>query len=166
MNNTPDYNDNLYFEKLQKTENVANNVTNENSQDLTEKWKKGELPSGWYYIKCGDGGIYPSENCLNYDCLNDRAYSDFYYAEDEIEEIVDKVPSYEKWLKFQNVTADKMLQNSELEIENIKLKRENAQLKDLLKECKEYIENIPVEDKSQAHNNAINLLWSIDEVVK
>lgn len=43
MNNTPDYKDNLYFEKLQKTENVANNVTNENSQDLTEQWKKGEL---------------------------------------------------------------------------------------------------------------------------
>jgi hypothetical protein len=34
-------------EMLQKTENVANNVVNENSQDLTEQWKKGELPSGW-----------------------------------------------------------------------------------------------------------------------
>lgn len=29
-----------------KTKNVAKNVANENSQDLTEQWKKGELPSG------------------------------------------------------------------------------------------------------------------------
>lgn len=30
-------------EMLQKSENVAKNVANENSQDLTEKWKKSKI---------------------------------------------------------------------------------------------------------------------------
>lgn len=37
---------------MQKRENVAKNVANKNSQDLTKKkWRKGELPEGYYYVK-------------------------------------------------------------------------------------------------------------------
>ena len=43
-------------EMLQKTENLAN----ENSKDLTQQWKQGELPEGWYYVK--------NESKANIDC--------------------------------------------------------------------------------------------------
>lgn len=49
-NNTPDYEDNLYFpEKLQNSEDVANNVTNENSQHLNKQWYDGALQKDKYY---------------------------------------------------------------------------------------------------------------------
>ena len=37
------------------TENVANNVAQSNSQDLTEQWEKRKLPEGMYYIKYSGG---------------------------------------------------------------------------------------------------------------
>ena len=46
-------------EMLQKTENVSKNVANENSQDLTQQWEKGELPNGWYWVESSIAeGIY------------------------------------------------------------------------------------------------------------
>lgn len=56
--------------------------------DLTEQWKKGELPSGkYYYIST----TYYPEIIQNY-------VDGFYDLEDdEIEQILDKVPSYKEW---------------------------------------------------------------------
>ncbi|MBP5698100.1 MAG: hypothetical protein J6W96_01055 [Alphaproteobacteria bacterium] len=44
-NNTPDYNDNLYFDCI-----LGDN-------DLTAQWRKGELPEGLYYVENNEGNI-------------------------------------------------------------------------------------------------------------
>ena len=100
--------------------------------DLTEQWKKGELPCGWYYIKGGDGGVYPAENCPNYDYINDKVDNQFYYAEDEIEEILESVPNYNKYLALK---SDQLAKEEGAEIV-AELQAENEKLKELLKRCK------------------------------
>lgn len=73
--------------------------------DLTEQWKKGELPSDWYYVRLIRGeyrtDLYINDKNEWIDC-----------PDEIISEVVDPVPSYEKWL----------------------------QLKELLEECREVIE--------------------------
>ena len=98
---------------LQKNKNVAN----ENSQDLTEKWKKGELPDGHYYIKTRsetnideyiqwykDHGI-PSEKSFAY--FN-------------VQQVLAPVPSYDEWKESYNC----MLENEVLRLKNAQLKEQ------------------------------------------
>lgn len=62
--------------------------------DLTEQWKKGELPSGWYWVKgVRAEGIYAytSEYLNNIDRPADG------------EKIVEKVPSYEQWQQLKEL---------------------------------------------------------------
>lgn len=65
--------------------------------DLTEKWKKGELPSGYYYVKNEFGNIFPSDYSEDYDCISDRVIKDFFTEVSEIKEVLERVPSYEEW---------------------------------------------------------------------
>ena len=95
---------------LQKSENVAKNVANKNSQDLTSQWKKGELPEGDYFISYEDE-IYPD--------YYDRAEGFLKTYDYGVRRVLAPVPSYEEW-------------QAKLE--------ENAQIKELLKECFEYID--------------------------
>lgn len=97
--------------------------------NLTEQWKKGELPSGWYYITTS---------------FADEALKEYFDGDEfrtvftcNVKEVLAQVPSYEEW-------------QAKLE-ENTKLKKwceafnalevviENAQLKSLLKECVEVL---------------------------
>ena len=97
-------------EMLQKTENVAKNVANENSQDLTEQWKRGE------FIICNAG------KCQYYYVQNEEQQevikTEYCLFDDNTPnwQILAPVPSFEKW-------------KAKLE--------ENAQLKELLKACKD-----------------------------
>ena len=94
-------------EMLQKTENVA-------SQDLTQQWKKGELPNGWYWVKgIRAEGIY----AYTAEYLNNM------YRPRNGERIIEQVPSYEQWQKDRK-TQEKIFN----------LKEENTKLKELLKE--------------------------------
>lgn len=65
--------------------------------DLTEQWKKGELPSGYYYVKNEFGNIFPSDYSEDYDCISDRVIKDFFTEVSEIKEVLEPVPSYKKW---------------------------------------------------------------------
>ena len=100
--------------------------------DLTNKWKKGELPEGWYYIKV-DNKL--ANNPVITECVSDYNLSgkfipDFYeYDDDKITEVLAPVPSYEEWQASYNCM-----------LENEVLRLKNAQLKELLKECKDLIE--------------------------
>ena len=106
-------------EMLQKTENLAN----ENSQDLTQQWKKGELPNGWYYVKGNRAeGIY----AYTAEYLNNM------YRPINGEIIIEQVPSYEQWQKHRKTLLKTQEKNCDLEIIN-------TQLKELLKECVEYV---------------------------
>lgn len=80
--------------------------------NLTDKWKKDELPNGHYYVK-----VIPDFE-YSYDIA---FYTDGYfelYSDKDIDQILIEVPSFEQW--------------------QTKLK-ENAQLKELLKEIRQQI---------------------------
>ena len=136
------------------------------TNNLTEQWRKGELESGSYYIEYLDGS-------------NHRFTKDYYDEEFEcfdnyqyrgIKEVLAPVPSYEEWRDLEDdlVTCDKDLNNVCEQKEE--LYEENQQLKDLLKECREWIEFM--EEKSRADENYKgtmyfkNLLTKIDGVLK
>ena len=106
-------------EMLQKTENLAN----ENSQDLTQQWKKGELPNGWYWVNgIRAEGIY----AYTAEYLNNM------YRPRNGERIIEQVPSYEQWQKHRKTLLKTQEKNCDLEIIN-------TQLKELLKDCVEYV---------------------------
>lgn len=127
--------------------------------DLTEQWKKGELPSGEYYIRV--------------DGVEDRAcyFAGFGFTEadpDEIECILAPVPSYEEYLEMKGHCAaySDINQWQKEEISAYKrlvaeLKQENSQLKELLRECK-----TPLEVYNEMFGNKEELLTKIDEVLK
>ena len=144
-------------------ENVANNVAQRNSQTLTEQWKKGELKTGWYYVKNEFGNIFISEYSKDYDFIGERVISGFFTEVSEIIEIICEVPDYIEWKNYVNGYCEEHEYN-------LKLSEENQQLKDLLKECREWIEFM--EEKSRADENYKgtmyfkNLLTKIEEVLK
>ena len=130
-------------EMLQKTENLAN----ENSKDLTQQWKKGELPNGWYWVKgIRAEGIY----AYTAEYLNNM------YRPINGEIIIEQVPSYEEWQASYNCM-----------LENEVLRLKNAQLKELLKECIPYF-NALVEKRLKLEYipQVYELLTKINEVLK
>lgn len=130
-------------EMLQKSENVANNVANKNSQDLTDKWKKGKIPEAWYYVK----DIHNKESLDRYFKETDN----FEYLEDwEVDEVLAPVPSYEEMQSMNEAVNQAMAAN-------IKLVEENKQLKELLKEVKDYLPEF---------ETPMDILAKIDEVLK
>ena len=87
--------------------------------DLTEQWKSGELKFGAYYVnRLEEHRIW---------LYNDRSKTP--ESQHEIYEVLAPVPSYEEW---------KASYNCMLENEVLRLK--NAQLKELLKECREILD--------------------------
>ena len=129
-------------EMLQKTENLAN----ENSKDLTQQWKKGELPNGWYWVK----GI-KSEGIYAYTA----EYLNNMYRPINGERIIEQVPSYEEWQASYNCM-----------LENEVLRLKNAQLKELLKECKEVIKNVDTYYGNYDSTNGYLVITKIDEALQ
>lgn len=104
--------------------------------NLTEKWKKGELNDGDYYVKTRQGIII-----IDYFDVDEFSYDTNHY----IEEVLAEVPDYIEWKNY--VT----MYNYEHE--------ENRQLKGLLKDLRELIGNNFVSSEMRV------LLTKIDEVL-
>lgn len=98
--------------------------------DLTDKWKKGELPAEWYYVKFDTtDNIYITFYAKSERHFN---YCGIHIPEDEITEVLAPVPSYNEWKDQVNATrfyADKWFASCS----------KNAELKELLKECQNMI---------------------------
>lgn len=85
--------------------------------NLTEQWKKGELPEGWYWVEGSRAeGIY----AYTAEYLNNM------YRPRNSERIIEQVPSYELWKAV----------HEQWKV----LLEENTKLKKLLKGAKEIIE--------------------------
>lgn len=104
--------------------------------DLTEQWKKGELPEGDYYISNGDE-IYP----------------DYY-------------DSAEGFLKIYNYGVRRVLAEVPDYVEWKAILEENAQLKELLKECREVIKNVDTYYGNYDSAKGYLVINKIDEVLK
>lgn len=133
-------------EMLQKTENVAKNVANENSQDLTECWEKGTLEKDRdYYITFFDN--FPFIAKFKY---HDAMIPYWKFEKNGIEfcnkngykcvKVLAPVPSYEEWQASYNC----MLENEVLRLKNAELKETNEALEAELKEvCDVLIRKCP-----------------------
>ena len=99
---------------------------------LTEKWKKGELPEGDYYIKRRNG-------YLPYDNIDSRGVWRNSIDEDVVE-VLAPVPSYEEWNQLHKFLEE--FNALEVAKENEQLKGYNEYLRNIIKECEPYIENV------------------------
>ena len=88
---------------------------------LTEQWKKGELEQGWYYVQLIRGeyriDLYIKDKNEWIDC-----------PDAIIDAVVCAVPSYEEWRQLRKWCE---------EFNALDVAKENQQLKELLKECRE-----------------------------
>ena len=89
--------------------------------NLTEQWKKGEIPEGFYYVKSNWSDAVEVRYVHN--------------GIDDWKEVLAPVPSYEEYNRLKEVERKK----GKLVNVNYKIKQENQQLKDLLKECQNLI---------------------------
>ena len=87
--------------------------------DLTEQWKKGELPNNWYYVRTTNG-------IEKWEYIK-QSHGFGYYETEWVLEVLAPVPTYEE---LQNINKSV----NDLMASNIKLVEENTQLKELLKE--------------------------------
>ena len=118
--------------KSQNTKNEQQKDLCITSEQLTEQWKKGELPEGHYYIK-----THSETNIDEYiQWYKDHGIpSEKSFAYFNVTEVLDKVPSYEVWME--KTKSLKVLAEA-----YCKEKQQNKQLKELLKECREVIKNV------------------------
>lgn len=118
--------------------------------DLTEQWKKGELPEGYYWVEgCRDKEIYAYTS----------EYLNHMYRPKNSDRIIEQVPSYEKW-KALNDNMDSVMQTNQA------LCKKLAELKDLLEECREEITgNFESFINIIADGETADLIRRIDEVL-
>ena len=124
------------------------------SEQLTEQWKKGELPYGRYYVELA----YNGNNIIMAEYWWDKALTldDHEYSREEVKRILAPVPSYGEWQASYNCMA-----------ENEVLRLKNAQLKELLKECKPYIALYTENNKHIGFTpKTANLLQRIKEALR
>ena len=140
--------------KSQNTKNEQQKDLCITSEQLTEQWKKGELPYGRYYVELA----YNGNSIIMAEYWWDKTLTldDHQYSREEVKRILAPVPSYGEWQASYNCM-----------LENEVLRLKNAQLKELLEECRHII---GIEkDFATCHfeeYTLVELLTKIDEVLK
>lgn len=110
--------------------------------NLTDKWKKGELPEGYYYVKDGENII--AEYLDGYFYNNGEPMTSFSGG---VDSVLASVPTFEEWQaseKYNKHLEEKIKiyerkekQHTDDAIAYNELKAENDKLKSILKECSE-----------------------------
>ena len=140
--------------KSQNTKNEQQKDLCITSEQLTEQWKKGELPYGRYYVELA----YNGNSIIMAEYWWDKTLTldDHKYSREEVKRILAPVPSYGEWQASYNCM-----------LENEVLRLKNAQLQELLEECRHII---GIEkDFATCHfeeYTLVELLTQIDEVLK
>lgn len=105
--------------KSQNTKNEQQKDLCITSEQLTEQWKKGELPEGWFWVEgCRDKEIYAYTS----------EYLNHMYRPKNSDRIIEQVPSYDEWLE--KTKSLKVLAEA-----YCKEKQQNAQLKEQINKC-------------------------------
>ena len=130
--------------KSQNTKNEQQKDLCITSEQLTEQWKKGELPYGRYYVELA----YNGNSIIMAEYWWDKTLTldDHEYSREEVKLILAPVPSYEEWKESYNCM-----------LENEVLRLKNAQLKELLKEVKDYVPEF---------ETPMDILAKIDEALR
>ena len=105
------------------------NSQNTKNEQLTEQWKKGELPEGHYYVKDGENMI--AEYLDGYFYNNGEPMTSFNGG---VDSVLEKVPSYKEW-------QAKLKEELELRKANDKIIALESELKEvcdvLIRKCPE-----------------------------
>lgn len=175
--------------KSQNTKNEQQKDLCITSEQLTEQWKKGELPSGWYYTK-----LWKGCNVIDYFIGNQFLR----YDDSDIVEVIALVPTFDELQNMNKAVNECMAANIKLVEQNKQLKEQinkwcldainrgtantvkavkefgiperikelveqNAQLKELLKECQLLLKYLPIDDYD---NKGLILDEKIDEALR
>jgi hypothetical protein len=141
---------------MSKSQNTKNERNADVSKTLTKQWKKGELPEGFYFVNDG------AEVTIDYYLCD---YWERHFDSD-VQQVLASVPTF-KELQNMNEAVNQAMSA------NIKLVEQNKQLKELLKECRNSLEeqsNVrklyesDVEYRDR-YNNKMDLLIKLDEVL-
>jgi hypothetical protein len=127
--------------------------------NLTEQWKKGELPEGYYYVKDGENMI--AEYLDGYFYNNGEPMTSFSGG---VDEVLAPVPSYDEWKAAQEQLHKEGIWYTE--ISHKKVLKENAELKELLKECQSLFNRATVEGAEPNNAELIEILTKIEDVLK
>ena len=154
--------------KSQNTKNEQQKDLCITSEQLTEQWKKSELPYAEYYIKLG-GGEYTN------DVWDIDGWQSFNKKGDVVVEVLAPVPSYDEWQASEKynkhleeiikIYERKDKQATETSIAYNELLEENTKLKELLRECRPALVRFVSYDNSE-ENARILLMNEINEVLK
>ena len=142
--------------------------------DLTEQWKKGELPEGVYYCNTGNTVETLFTWGKNYHQLTNNK-DEVYIPEMDDCEIIAPVPSYDEWqlmqddnkrLKHDVGNLGYKIKNQRHEIDN-RLK-EIEKLKELLKECELWFTGIVgnMNDKNVGEHNKSVPIGNFEHIFK
>ena len=149
--------------KSQNTKNEQQKDLCITSEQLTEQWKKGEIPYGRYYVELA----YNGNSIIMAEYWWDKTLTldDHKYSREEVKRILAPVPSYEEWIgvKQQRDLENKLRHDSDNK--NWQLRTENQQLKELLKECRPALVRFVSYDDSE-ENARILLMNKINEALK
>ena len=142
---------------LKKSEKINTSNESVKSDTLTEQWKKGELPTGHYWVTLQwQDGVF----VLYYDEGYGFDYSNQVCDFEDVKEVLAKVPSFDGFLTLvrayntvvdENTKLKETLRKtkanghypdriSRLKSRVVATSEENTKLKELLKECKDEIE--------------------------
>lgn len=133
--------------KSQNTKNEQQKIT---SEQLTEQWKKSELPEGWYYVKCDDG------ICFDRFTYYGGFSKIFNYS---VKQILAPVPTFDELQNMNKAVNECMAAN-------IKLVEENAQLKELLKKANKFLKDYGFTFDGKDCAEAFKVHTKINEVLK
>ena len=159
--------------KSQNTKNEQQKDLCITSEQLTEKWKKGELPYGRYYVELA----YNGNSIIMAEYWWDKTLTldDHQYSREEVKRILAPVPSYEEWQASEKYNKHleeviktyerKDKQATETSIAYNELLEENTKLKELLRECRPALVRFVSYDDSE-ENARILLMNKINEVLK
>lgn len=97
--------------------------------NLTDKWKKGELPEGWYWV---EGSRAESIYAYTAEYLNHM------YRPQNSERIIEQVPSYDEWDKLNNACHELEKETACLTVDIVKLKELLKRARNLMNYTKDW----------------------------
>ena len=135
---------------MSKSQNTKNERNADVSKTLTEQWKKGELPSGEYYI-IDDLGLHTTDNY----------YPSHGFGIELPQSILGRVPTFDELQNMNKAVNECMAAN-------IKLVEQNKQLKELLKECELWFTGVVgnMNDKNVGEHNKSVPIGNFEHIFK
>ena len=123
------------------------------SKTLTEQWREGTLPEGYYYTKLNDdNGTIDMDYCWDDGCFQD-------HFDNMVEEVLAPVPTYEEFQSYEKC-ADMLIDVNKKWGKTIK---ENKRLQEQLKEANAIIEDMrPFIQASMSRQTFTRILYYED----